>query len=365
MTVFRTILPIIIILVLCSCLQHQHKITVLEDGSVEYRYTVSGDSSDLYDGLTALPKDSPWEVERYTEIDTSGEKPDTTHCFGAAAEFAPGSDLPACFLRDDSAQAQTALQHPLSIRRQDLFFMVNYIFEFSFPSRNSLALYGDPEEYMPEESQSPDTADTVDETAKAELEAEKQMGYLKWMSEMFKRRFLSALNRALEKHPQMELDTTRLIPAENMLEEYLQRSLSEFDMDEELDVADIWRQIADGGFTLIGEYFNLAGETAFITDLNAQGDLLNREYAVTMDLQDESFQVETTLPGAVRSTNADSVEGQNLFWEFDGEDFADSTIVLSAITTIYRNERIYIAAAILIIVLAAFLRWIFIQRKTR
>ena len=343
--------PLFLLLFLfSSCLQHHFKITVNEDGSVDYQYTASGDSADLYDELISLPQGLPWEIEEYTEIDTSDSEPDTVYYYRARAYFAPGEPLPAAFGGETVDYASVDLQHPLKIRRQDLFFMVNYCFNFRFPSRRSEELYGTPEDYISPERRTLDEADSLDDAEIAELDAEAEKGYRIWLAVIVSDFFIKSLRQYMTENPRTPIDTLKFAQVREELEEFFKIHFIDIDSDSEFDDALAWNSIFPKGFAILKENLGLPAGEVLYDELMSIGQAFERECRVTEDLDDESFSVELYLPGELRSSNADSV-GEFLAWEFNGADIADSTIVLSAIATIYHQERLYIAGGILIIVI--------------
>ena len=338
----------LLLLLLSSCLQHHFKITVNQDGSVDYQYTASGDSADLYDELISLPKGLPWEIEEYIEIDTSDSEPDTVYYYRAKAHFAQGEPLPAAFGGETVDFASVDLQHPLTIRRQDLFFMVNYYFDFRFPSRRWLELYGNPKDYIPEECRILEETDSLDEVIKAELEAKEEQGYKIWLAVTVSDFFIKSLRQYITENPQAPIDTLKFTQVREELKEFFIIYFSS--IDSELDDSSALSSIFPKGFEILKENLGLPRDEALYDELMSIWRAFEREYMMTLDLGDEAFTTELYLPGKLRSSNADSVS-EFIGWEFDGADITDSTIVLSAVSTIYRQEQLYIAGVILIIVI--------------
>ncbi len=350
------------LLLLNSCLMHEYKITALEDGRVSYEYTASGDSADLYDGLNSLPDTVMWEVEEGTDIDTSGDSPDTSYFYRAWRHFRPSKrrPLPESFGVDYVDYAQLDLRHPLKAQRQELFFMVNYILDFRFESRRKAELYGDPFDYIPEEVRALEEAESLDDSTKERLEGEFRDGYVRWGIQVFQSRFLSSVRKSLEMHPEIEISVETLSSAEAALVEFLHIAMDNVRVEEAEDVCDLWNTVQDSGYGIIEEQLNFLGDTTFFLDMRSVGRMLAREYDITKDLGDDGFKVEVSLPGVIRSSNADSMVVDStgtgevrrwLVWEFNGETLADSTVTLAAISTIYRPFRIGGAAVILVIVL--------------
>jgi len=359
------LLPLLLLigLISSSCLQHKHKITVLEDGTVEYEYTASGDSADLYDGLTVLPEGIPWEIEVYSQLDTTEGRNDTVYYYKARAKFPKGSKLPGGFGLENPEFAQISLAHPLKVKCQELFFLTNYVFEFSFNNRNSKKLYGDLWDYVPEECRKLETGDSLSEAEKADLEGKYIIGARKWYLQMLQNRFHRSLIEAMKKNPKVQVDTANIERAFTTLDEYLLKKFVEIEKLETFDGRYVWKEVFTEGYNLLEEQLNFLGDTTFFVDMRTIGEILSKEYDVTEDLSDEMITVELKLPGVSKSNNADTVM-QNLVWEINGDDIRDSTVVLSAMSTVYRKDRL-IVGGIILAGLTIFVLWSALKTKAK
>ena len=357
-------------LIFNSCLVHEYNITVLEDGRVNYVYTATGDSADLYDGLTALPDSVIWKVERGIDIDTSQGGSDTSYYYRASGWFSPGrrNPIPESFGVDYVDYAQLSLRHPMNVRRQDLFFMVNYIFEFEFKSRRRTELYGDPLKCVPKEITASVEENAVDDSSDEYAERIIREKCIEWLGEMFRTRFSRSLRKSMEMHTELTVPPEKITAVETALGVFIKQFLDNLRVEDDEDICALWRTAQDSGYGIIEEQLNFLGDTTFFLDMKTVGEMLARENEITEDLGDEGFKVEVFLPGKLRTSNADSAvvertdsgEMKNhLFWEFKGEDLADSTIVLAAVSTVHRPLRIYICGGIFILVLLWFIRKIF------
>ena len=357
MSVIRlTALIILFPLFLTSCLQHQFSFTITEDGILNYEYGASGDSLDLYDGFILLPEGMPWIIEKSFEIDSSGESTDTIHHYRAKNRFADPQAIPASFGLEHLEFASLTMEHPLRFKRQNLFFMVNYLFDLRFTGRNKTTLYLDPGNYIPEECAELENPDSLSAERREYLEKLQEDGYKKWYVNLLQKRFFSSLEHSCKMHPEIQFDSTKIELAETSLQEYLNHLLTKDYFEEISSETDLWNFVFHPGYDILEEKLNFLGDTTFFVDMRTAGEMLTREYNATEDLSDDTFLIELNMPGNLKSANADSTTAdQTLIWQFNGEDFADSTIVMTAVSTIYYSERLYIAGGILllIIVLAA------------
>lgn len=349
---------LLITLFLSSCLQHKIRITVNDDGSVDYEYTISGDSADLYDGLTALPQGIPWEIQQYSQKDTS-ESQDTVFYYIAKAHFQPGDKLPSGFGLEHLDFASAYLEFPLTVKKQNFFFLEKYSFELHFPSRKFIELYGDPQKYIPDECSQLEESDSLSDSERTRLEKMQMDGYKAWAAASMSSRFIKSLEQSRKLHPEVQLDTVRIDTAKTKLNEYIAGYLNNLKMDHPMAESDIWKAVFDPGYRILEEHLNFLGDTTFFIDMRTAGEILSREYDVTNDLSDEAFSIELKLPGNLKTSNADTVL-EFIRWEFNGDEISDSTRTLAAVSTIYHYERIYIAIGGLIIII---LTLYFVNRK--
>jgi len=335
-----------------SCLRHHFIFNISEDGMLDYVYEAAGDSLDMHDGFIALPSGFPWDIEEYVEIDSSGETFDTVFHYRAKTSFSEDSAIPASFGLEHVEIASLTMKHPLEFKRQDLFFMINYLFELRFDNRNKTGLYADPNSFIPEECKELENADSLSSERRELLETLEEAGYREWYVNLLQDRFSKSLLHTLNMHPEISYDADKIESAEASLEEFLidmlnREYLSDFDSDTEM-----WNFIFHPGYDVLEEELNFIGDTTFFVDMRTTGELLTKEYNATEDLSDDTFLIELRLPGTLKSSNADSLAaGGSLIWQFNGDDIADSSIVMYAVSVIYYPARLYIAGGIFLFIL--------------
>ena len=82
------------------------------------------------------------------------------------------------------------------------------------------------------------------------------------------------------------------------------------------------------------------------------------ELRITTGLKDDIFNFRLTMPGLVTRSNADTLEGDTLKWEFKLGDFAGDDYVMEAVSVIYKTKAIQRIAVFVII--ASILLWLFL-----
>jgi hypothetical protein len=283
-----------LLLIFSSCLQHLFKITILEDGSVEYFYKVSGDSSDLYDETSDLPPEAEWTIQQFTELDTTDDGVDTVYVLTAERTFA-ADELQ--FSDNFSGRAEL-LQHPLKIKKNDLFFIVNYNFDFSFNDRETNRLYGSEEDYLPEDITSEE--DEPNDSIKAIYEAQIKEGYLNWGVDFYLNRFILATQKSRGSEG-MVSDSILMRDLKTELKAYLFNELPKFDLETEFDDDSIWPNIAEDGYEVIATVIGTDIQSDFMNSVRMNAEFYRTSYSATNDLQDESFRIELRMPGIIKS----------------------------------------------------------------
>ena len=341
----------LISLTLNSCLQHRYSLNLREDGSLMYEYEAEGDSADLYDGLTSLPGGLPWTIANGTRIDSSEDSEEIVYYYNAEAHFQQGAEIPQGFDLQHLNFAQRYLKHPLEIKKRDIFFLVKYSLEFSFLNRKYTELYGDLWQYVPPECEALTTDDSLAAEEQEELEGKFEDGYKQWFVQMLSRRFITSLEQAVALNPDIAPDTEGLSIAETELKLFLRNIVNQIASIDTFDARAIWSIVFKPGYSILEEHLNFLGDTTFFIDMRTAGEILSKEFDVTEDLADESFEIAIKIPGKLQYTNADSIEAF-MIWNFTGEDLRDSTIVIRANSVIYRTGRI-IAGIVILLALVA------------
>ena len=82
------------------------------------------------------------------------------------------------------------------------------------------------------------------------------------------------------------------------------------------------------------------------------------ELRITKGLQDDKFNFRLTMPGIVTRSNADTLEGDTLRWEFKLGDFAGDDYIMEAVSVRYKTKAIQRIAVF--VILASLLFWLFL-----
>lgn len=335
-----------------SCLRHHFSFNLTENGVLDYVYEAAGDSLDLHDGFILLPEGFPWDIEEYVELDSSGESIDTIFHYRAKASFNQDSAIPASFGLEHVETASLTMEHPLEFRKQNLFFMVNYFLEFRFNSRDKTRLYKDPDFFIPEECKELEDTDSLSAERRMTLEKLEENGFHEWYVSLLKDRFSRSLRHTLNMHSEISYDDNKIESAEAALGEFLSNLLNLEYVGEMESEFELWNYVFQPGYDILEEELNFMGDTTFFVDMRTTGELLTKEYNATEDLSDDTFLIEFKMPGALKSNNADSLAaGGELIWQFDGDDIADSSRVMYAVSAVYFPARLYLAGGIVLIVL--------------
>ena len=337
-------LPLLLLtLILSSCLHHSFNITVNEDGSVDYIYTASGDSMDLYDGRVPLPeKRHGWKISQYVEVDSSSGRIERKFYYQAERLFASSDDIPVFFTEDRAGDLEFCdIYHPLQVEKQDLFFMVNYHFEFSFPSRNFTKNYGSPDDYQP---------DTEGEEAAMDEEKREKL----WLTDVVTEMFMKSLRSVISEHPEYQIDTTMMGHAQAELQAYISLEIDKIWDKEDANEKAFFDSMLDEAYTIFKENLRFEDNPDIKEMMRDDIEIFSGDFLVSSDLFDESFSVKAYLPGKMRNCNADSAD-DFLLWEFSGEDITDSTVTMIALATVYRPLRLFIAGGILVVALGLFI----------
>jgi hypothetical protein len=295
-------------------------------------------------------------------VDTTKTPAETTYSYQAVAVFSAKDKIPSHFGQDTSSFASLQLEHPLTVKKQDLFFLVNYYADFKFLDRRSKALYGDPWDYIPLECKALDQADSLTDSVREDLEAKREAGYIQYTAVMLKDLYLKALNITLKKRADIVVDSILLREAGDTLQEILTQRLTNQQLNENSDLGQLWASDFSASYELLRNKLKLPDDSTLVSEIQSAGNLLTKEYLITEDLNDESFVVDISVPGIIRSSNSDTLEGEFQRWQFNGADLADSTITISLVATIYHPLRLYIAGGILVIGIGIFL-WALLKPK--
>ena len=106
-------------------------------------------------------------------------------------------------------------------------------------------------------------------------------------------------------------------------------------------------------------------QNSFYEKLDNATHPYEEELRITTGLQDDKFNFRLTMPGLVTRSNANTVEGDTLKWEFKLGDFAGDDYIMEAVSVIYKTKAIQRIAVFVILasLLLGLFLWIAVLRK--
>ncbi len=327
-------LPFLLFIILCNfngCIQHRYVTTIRPDGSVSHTYESIGDSADLYDDCITLPSGFWWRIE--TEVDYDSAE-DPVHTFRGVLNLNSVRHIPVCYASETVRCPEIFLRYPIDYFRFDAGIAIVFLYQQTFINRGKEAKYGNIRDHLSPEFRAfldSVSSDSLSEEARSLLEVEYLAGMIDWTRSMMIRRGQSVLTKALAMHPEVGFSREQLSNAKAIAEDYINQ-WSPNDDGESLLLGEIelWDSVGKPAMDRMVSALTFVGNTTFFADLEMLGDLLQWEFDITKDLEDDEFRVQITLPGIRFYHNADGKESGALIWEFSGEDFFDADVVIIA-----------------------------------
>lgn len=324
---------LVAVLAICvtGCLKRKERITVHPDGRVsmhlEYEATSLGE---LEQGDAMPSEQAGWTVEHQIEVTDDGEE---EHTLIADREFPPGARLPQNFAAPEDPDTELYLQFPTELtqeRRPDAtYFHFRRVFtprpwaqidalhqKIRELNENELETI---EDKKPEEMTHEDRVLLVEVAVFREMI--KMQAFARWafkdVAPNAPQDTWLAVHEALKRHAQ-SIDAERmagLIDAAQHEEnnEALEAEASAFE--------------TEARSRMISAWMDRTGATS--RDLDAfteRVDWYKKQYEITEDLGDEGYEITVIMPGEIVAANADRVEGNEAYWEFDGDLFRDRDV---------------------------------------
>ena len=321
------------VLAICvtGCLKRKEQITVHPDGRVSMHLEYEAESLGELEQGDAMPSEQAgWTVEHLIEVKDDGKE---EHTLIADREFPPGAPLPQNFAAPQDPDTELYLQFPTELtqeRRPDgTYFHFRRVFtprpwaqidalhqEIREHYKNELETV---EEKKPEKMTHEDRVLLV-KVAVAREEI-KMQAFARWawqdVAPNAPQDTWLAIHEALELHAQ-SIDADRmagLIAAAQHEEnnEALEAEASAFELDGRIRMIDAWT--------------DRTGATPRDIDaFTARVDWYKKQYEITEDLGDESYEITVIMPGEIVAANADRVDGNEAYWEFDADLFRDRDV---------------------------------------
>lgn len=310
---FKFTLLIISVIFFTSCVETIIYVQVHPNGRYNINFITKGDSTDVFNHDFPHPAGPVWitNVEK-----TPGEDDDIWVM--KTSGMANGALLFTA--REDSL---TALQHPLQVERKEGYFTMRYTLRNVFKGRQVYRKY-------------PAFGRSLQESDKDST---------RWLDEALYYMCTAAISD-LQNDPETSINSDLSERVLNHIHNTLAR-VSQKDLFEEL----VNKQ---NFIDQMLKPFNNDLPQGYGTLLNKSTDEYEEELRLTSNLQDDQFQYRVLMPGAVTSTNADTIINDTLMWSFGLQQYINDDYVIEAASIVYPPQRIQIAiliSAVLVLVI--------------
>jgi hypothetical protein len=318
---------------LAGCLERKERIIVRPDGTVHYEITYRSDSPNELEDGDAMPSASlGWIVERRTEKESDGK---TVHVLDAQRDFAAGADLPHSFAGSAANSEEVYLHFPTTLtveRRPDgLYYHFHRLYEPREWARYEVMRERLAEELGVSSLLDGETKDFTDEERLALTRLLVRFELEKWA--LWGREALREVAPHAPQDAWLRARRALLDLADQVNYEQLSSWLA---MDEGRDqlLAQAAAQLEDTAASTL-----VSGLSGHGVDPGAFRRCLERHrrrYQVTEDLNDDSFEIQVTMPGRVIGSNADAVGVNSATWRFGGLEMHDRPVELM-VTSVVTN----------------------------
>ncbi len=332
------VLLVIGLVTLGGCVRREESITIHEDGSVDIVVEASGDRADMEDGLPALARAPGWTFTQHLVTEENGKQKINRKL---ARTVKPGDGLPDTYPVADDSASPLLVQHPTTLeveeRADGTYFHFRRVYRarpWAFVNYWWSSFYesfaGQKPNEMPDEKKEEFVRGLID--AECHERAE------------FVKNAAAALDPPLSQDVELSIlqavtDVVRTTDVQGLLE-----ALSQDEDADDGDSGSTLRAIAEGvdnGVAdAIEETLRRSGESRRrIADFQEHHDRERRRFAFTKDYEDESWDIQLTMPGRVVGHNGKVTDDGEIQWEFDGKQFFDRDIVLMATSVVTRDDR--------------------------
>lgn len=296
-----------------SCVETIINVRIHPDGRFSMNFITKGDSTDVFDHDFPHPSGPEWLTSVAKE---RGDEDDvwimsTKGILSGSYIFTPRKD------------SLIALNYPIQIEKEDGYFATRYTLKNIFKGRQVYRKY-------------PSFGISLQES---------DSDSTRWLDEAFYYICSQALKDLQNDH------ITRI--NEKMVERinnHIRNTLARVSQKELFDEL-------ENKQTFINQMlkpFNNDLPQGYGTLLNKSTDKYEEELRLTSNLQDDQFQYRVLMPGAVTSTNADTIINDTLMWSFGLQQYINDDYVIEAASIVYSPQRIQIAiliSAVLVLVI--------------
>ncbi len=289
-----------------GCVETLISVKVYPDGRYTMNFITKGDSSDVFNHDFPHPAGPDWNTH------ITKEKRDDDDIWTMSTQ----GIITQSYIFTSRNDSLTTLQHPIQVIRKDGYFATRYTLQNIFKGRQVFRKY-------PSFGRSLQESDS-DST--------------RWLDEAFYYMCSQGLND-LQNDPTTAIDNDMAERVENHIHNTLAR-VSQKDLFDELENKQSF-------IDQMLKPFSKDLPIGYSTLLSNSTDVYEEELELTSDLQDDQFKYWVLLPGAITSTNADTISGDTLKWSFGLQQYINDDVVIEAASVVYSPQRIQITVLII------------------
>lgn len=337
-----------ILLFLTGCLEHTFKINVFNESNIELQYSGRGDRLDWDDDGQLLPDSTLWNLVRTIE-----EKEDETiHVIQGSLNI-DSLALLSNFWNWNNTQDDTShLQRSFNVSTNSSLFGRYWIFEGKLKNRNFLNLYGDIWDFVPEECRVLENDELLSDLSTDEIEQLEQkfsIGVLQWNLARYANNFHRVWLKAQNAHKSLpDTSTIEYSIAHSGWRDDLHIYLNQLDVSSPKTVnLDWWEDLRS---VFIGRMFDITGP-AHIYEIKSIADSFEREYQISKDVEDDTYNILIKLPGKTLGGNGEKGDDGWYSWSFNGNTLLNEDATLTLKSFELSLTRVAIAAFVLILLL--------------
>jgi len=311
-------LSFLLIFLFLSCVEHTFSIQISPDGHYLVKYGAHGDKEDLLDLDVPLPSGYGWTINS-TINDVEAESYD----YNAYKQFDKNDLFPQNFYDGDSIYLESLIKHPAKINFYNLFFLKTYSYKSIIESRDVKNRYPLIEDLILNPEEPP--------------------------SGWYKEALMYILFQTIDL---VNIDWNNRPIIENELKNW---KINELDTVSDSVLIDQYEYYKNIGLDIIMQ----PSSPDLYNDMDSIFKSLEDELNITLDLIDDTFLFQLTMPGIIEETNADSISNDTLFWSFALEDYMSKDFEMFANSKINYSQRQKIGLVVLLGILFILLRFKF------
>ncbi len=330
-------LTMLMVAMLCGCLERKERIIVNADGSAEIRLIVEGeDENDITQGDRMPQAGGYWLVEKSTRETPEGKQ---IHRLAAIRQIPAGVDLPSSYAERSEPMEKAYLQFPSEITMEERVDGWYYHFHRTYEPR-AYAQVGFLEDAVSEQASA--------FAAKQDSGQEIGLVEFKGISELLVKVAIGkieifARKAFLETCPNTPQDAW--LAVHDALEEL--RKSADYDRlavliknADQQDNSQLMEALADEFDKVTMDTIISTLQTSpYVRDTGAFRNRFSfhkKAYEITQDLGDDRFEVSVLMPGTIVSYNGDTKVNNVVTWTFPGKMLYDRTVELMVTSRVAR-----------------------------